>query len=176
MPRPTAVRVPKHPGTFSIPDYVVLNRCTGSCEFAPHTTHCAVTHQDEINVETYGNSGGSWDFQYVKMNNHTGCACDCITKESDCDPVKETLNKFMCLCQCKSSASQCDLTKQNWNEAQCECECKTAVSHCGLRKEWDYTNCGCHCDQNSKNNCKVQNLPIDATTCRCIQSGNNVVN
>ena len=142
-PRPTAVRIPRHPGIFSFPHHVILQRCTGSCPYVPDASHCTVTHQDEISVLVLTNLGGSWSYKYITMYNHTACECDCIKKESDCDLGKQWWNKHTCSCECNSDGSQCNPKKQQWVEAKCECECKLAPSHCGHGKEWDHINCGC---------------------------------
>jgi len=165
--RPTAVRIPKHPGVRSFPDYVMLHRCTGSCLYTQDTQHCAVTHQDEITVNIFELLGNIRSEKTIKLYNHTACACDCITKSSDCDPVKQVFDEGSCSCKCKSDGSECNSANQRWIQATCECECSFAPLHCNHNKEWDPKNCGCHCKKSLQVSCEAQNRKIDPDTCEC---------
>ena len=167
-PRPTAVAIPRHPGVKIFPNNIILQRCTGSCLFTPDSQHCAVTHQNEVTILIFDSLVG---WKNITVYNHTACACVCIKKPSDCDPVKHVWHAGSCACTCKSDGSECDSSKQRWIQGTCECECRSAPKVCDHPKEWDPTNCECHCKKKLQDYCKSKNLTIDSNTCKCVNPG-----
>lgn len=171
--RQVAVRIPKGPGVRSLPDYIMLQRCTGSCLTTQDTQHCAVTAQDAINVRIYEVIGKVFYPVDTVIYDHTACGCDCIKKPSGCDPKKQVWDAHTCGCKCKTDGSECN-SMQRFNK--CECECKDAAQHCpNPGKEWDYKNCGCHCKKDLQEKCAAQNKPIDTKTCKCTGPGVNAI-
>ncbi|CAH3145993.1 unnamed protein product [Pocillopora meandrina] len=166
-PRPVAFRIPKSVHVRTYPDYVILNRCTGSCTANQETQHCAVTAQDAINVKIFEIVGDQPYITNTVIYNHTACGCDCITKESDCDPQKQTWNENTCGCDCIASANSC-AANQKLDDKKCVCKCNEAEKHCDhVHKVWDTTNCGCHCKAILQDHCAAQNQLINSTTCEC---------
>ncbi|XP_066024811.1 uncharacterized protein [Pocillopora verrucosa] len=166
-PRPVAFRIPKSVHVRTYPDYVILNRCTGGCTANQETQHCAVTAQDAINVNIFEIVGDQLYITSTVIYNHTACGCDCITKESDCDPQKQTWNENTCGCDCIANANNC-AANQKLDDKKCVCKCNEAEKHCDhVHKVWDTTNCGCHCKAILQDHCAAQNQLINSTTCEC---------
>lgn len=167
QPRPVAVRIPKGPHVRSFPDYVILNRCTGSCPFNQEIEHCTVTERDAITVTIFELVGNQVHVVNTVLYNHTACSCDCIAKESDCDPNKQTWNQDTCGCDCIANAGSC-ADNQKFDDNKCECKCNEAERHCDhVHKVWDFKNCGCHCKAVLQEKCNAQNQHINTDTCEC---------
>ncbi|XP_068733065.1 uncharacterized protein [Montipora capricornis] len=167
-PRAIPVKIPKSPGTTIFPDYVMLDRCVGGCPYTQDITHCAVTHQDKINVLVSKVTPLWTKLEPVVMYRHTGCACDCIEKPSACDYAKQWWDVSSCSCKCIAQNSHhCSSVKQTWKEHECECRCTHVPTHCPVKKEWDFINCGCRCSASLASNCKANNKLINSVTCEC---------
>ena len=174
-PRATTIKIPKIFGVSNFPSYIILHRCTGSCPLRDGQ-HCTVTQQDAINIFITEIKGNVADFKAMTVYNHTGCACDCSTTASHCDPNIQRYNGDLCKCECLQDGSQCDSATQNWDDNTCQCECNMAPQHCDdHNKEWDTKICGCHCKQSLKNNCIAQSKTIDTNTCQCVDKGVNAL-
>ena len=182
-PFPTMVELPKAPGENLFPtSHVILHRCVGNCMQDAH--NCTVTRQEEIKYSV-------WEVatrrpKTITVYNHTKCACNCKTRESDCKLTVQNFDVDSCSCKCILNGSHCS-ANHVWSERSCQCQCNNFCSYphflntttcqcqCINPPSCDTTvnqflndqTCECDCPQNVKKRCARKGKVLNKQRCEC---------
>ncbi|XP_022805358.1 balbiani ring protein 3-like [Stylophora pistillata] len=147
----------------------ILHRCLGGCVTTQKVQNCTVKRQEEIILQVNRMLDHNKDLEPLNITvyNHTECACDCITRQSECDDKIHNFAQDQCRCKCKQDKSSSCKNESVWNENICKCECKSAPKFCDKspNHEWNAGICDCDCKQKVKDRC---NTGWNNNTCECV--------
>lgn len=171
-PFPTMVELERPANEDYLPHTVVLHRCLGGCVTTQQVQNCTVKRQEEVVLQVLHRLDHNKVFKPLKITvyNHTECACDCITRQSECDVKIHNFTQDQCKCKCKQdNSSSCDPAKMFWNEKICDCECNSAPKFCDKspNHEWNAGICDCDCKQRVKERCIRKGKVLNTNTCEC---------
>lgn len=167
-PHPTVVELHRDPGVQLLPPAIRLHRCVGACTLTQDHQNCTVTAQEEIVISVTEIIAGGTQLRNITVYNHTACACDCITRQSDCNQTIQDFDSDTCGCTCKQDGSQCSAAIQSWDSNKCECECvNSLICDDSANQEWNSEICDCDCKQKVKDRCPRKNKVLNESTCTC---------
>ncbi|CAK9804737.1 Platelet-derived growth factor subunit A [Anthophora quadrimaculata] len=134
------------PSTIYIPECTRVKRCGGCCTHALFS--CQPTATETRNFEVLVVTIVDFKFsekRIVPLEEHTECACDCKTKEKDCNE-KQIYYPDECICVCKNVDEETKCLRNNdtklWNPNLCTCSCRQEME-CSTGFFFDHNTCRC---------------------------------
>ena len=125
IPRPKILDVNEGVGEALFYQYVLVNKCSGSCNTLdnPVTKMCVLNVIKRVNMQVYN---------FLMRLNET----------------RNVLWRESCKCVCKLNSSVCN-NKQIWNSDTCRCDCNEdfdSIINCAKGYTWNPSTCECQCD------------------------------